>query len=167
MKTKYLKKKAVKKTTRHVEFWVAMSVVALFCFSGCATTPKEAPMKSPKEISADDHQNLEDQWGVKVVSVRLTAANNLINMKYRMIDADKVYSMVKLKDKPYLVHQDSGRRFTVPRLPKVGSLASNYRKAGPDRTLFTMFTNVGQTIKRGDKITIVMGKIRIKDVVME
>lgn len=109
----------------------------------------------------------ERQWGVQILGVRQTAKGYMLNFRFRVLDAEKAQGLFNRKDKPYLIDQASGARFIVPSPPKVGPLRSSGIKPRPNRNYFMFFANPGMYVKRGNKVTIVVGKFKAENLTVE
>ena len=131
---------------------------------GCATFPGN---RTDKVLAKQ--QSLEEKWGIQIESLRLSAANNLLDFRYRIIDPDKALPLVERKNKPSLIDQESGKTVGVPSGAKVGPLRQTVRYGKPkeDRVYFVLFGNPGKFIKRGNKVTVVIGDLRVEDLVVE
>ena len=122
---------------------------------------------APKDTAESRAQELKAKWGIEVVALRLTAAGHMLDFRYKILDPEKAVALMDRKDKPVLIHQDSGKRTGVPKPPKVGRLRqrSNAPKAG--RHYFMLFANPGHYFKAGDKVTIEIGKFRAENLMVE
>ncbi|TKB07289.1 hypothetical protein [Desulforhopalus sp. IMCC35007] len=110
-------------------------------------------------------KKLEDQWGIELTALRMTAADRMIDFRYRVLDADKAAPLFKRQTKPYLIHQASGKVLAVPNTAKVGSLRnSNMPKEG--RIYWMFFGNQG-VVKAGDKVSVVIGDFRAENLVID
>ena len=128
-----------------------------------ASTPEVAPpVDQPAKMS------IEEQWGVKVESLRISAAGNLLDFRYRIIDPEKASYLVDRRNKPYLIDQTSGKVLSVPTTAKVGPLRQTVRYGLPkkDRVYFILFGN-HHIIKPGNKVTVVIGDFRAENLVVE
>ncbi len=138
----------------------------------CATGQTyEAAGPGEMEISnggsaSNEGLKIEKEWGVRVLSIRLTANSYMLDFRYRVLDTEKASPLFTWKVKPYLIDQASGARFLVPNPPKVGSLRST-RKPEADRNYFMMFANPAQFIKKGNKVTVVIGDFKAEDLIVE
>ena len=108
---------------------------------------------------------LEHEWGVKFLSVNLTAAGYLVKFKYKILDPQNARGMVqrKLSPNPYVVVEKSGAILKVPFSAKLGSLRSSVRTANQmqiGKNYFTLFANPGRHVNVGDQITIVFGDLK-------
>ena len=148
--------------TRLRESLLTLCCVILLLISGCAATKDMA-------ASRKTAINIEEQWGVKVESIRTSAAGNLLDFRYRILDSDKALPLVERKNKPYLIDQESGKTLGVPNGAKVGPLRQTVRYGKPkeDRIYFVLFGNPGGFIKPGDKVTVVIGDFRVANLVVE
>lgn len=109
----------------------------------------------------------EIQWGIRLQGIRLSAAGNLLDFRYRILDVDKAQPLMDQKSQPYLVDQITGSRMSVPTTPTVGSLRQSSIKPLINRTYFVLFANPGKKIKTGDKVTVAIGQFRVEDIIVE
>jgi len=109
--------------------------------------------------------SLEQKWGIKVESIRLSAEGYMIDFRYRVLDVNKAAYVLDRKIKPYLIDEATGATFIVPAPPKVGQLRSgkNIRK---DAVYFIFFANPGKYIKSGSNITVVIGDCKINNLIV-
>lgn len=105
--------------------------------------------------------------GIEVLGARQTAAGYLIDVRYRVIDAEKALRWMDRNQKSYMIDESTGAKFYTPSPPKVGPLRQTSRKPAPGRTYFMMFANPGRFIKRGAKVTVVVGDAKVEHLVVE
>ena len=122
------------------------------------------------EVKSDDSKKVtaptaEKKWGIRPLSIQLTAAGTLLDYRFRVIDPDKAMGLMKRGDKAYLIDQASGMRFTVP-LTKVGPLRQTGSKPKAGKVFPIMFTNTGNVIKPGSEVTLVVGEFRMENLVV-
>ena len=87
-------------------------------------------------------------WGIRIEGIRLTAAGQMLDFRYTVVDARKAKPLFDRKTKPILLDEASGVQMAVPVPPKTGALRnSNDPKAG--RTYFMFFANPGKLITPG------------------
>ncbi len=137
---------------------MALTVTGVF-----AGTPEAAPsVDQQKKIS------IEEQWGVKIESLRISGVGNLLDFRYRIIDPEKATHLVDRRNKAYIIDQASGKVLSVPTTAKVGPLRQTVRYGLPkkDRIYFILFGNP-HVMKSGDKVTVVIGDFKVKDLVIE
>lgn len=109
----------------------------------------------------------ERQWGIQILSLRQTAKGYMLNFRFRVLDPDKAMGLFDRKTQPYLIDQATGAKFIVPAPPKVGPLRSSGIKPRPNRNFFIFFANPGIYIKRGSKVTIVVGSFKAENIIVE
>jgi hypothetical protein len=110
--------------------------------------------------------DLEQQWGIEITSVRLTAGDHMIDYRYRVLDSDKATDLFKRQIKPYLIHQKTGKVLAVPETAKLGPLRnSNIPQDGKIYWMF--FGNAESLVKADDRVTIVIGEFRVEDLVVQ
>lgn len=127
--------------------------------AGAAGSALAAP--SPAEVV-----DPEDRWGVRIESVRLTAAGRVVDVRYRVVDAEKARLFATRKDKPALLDESSGAVLRVPTAPTVGPLrvTSNLESG---RVYFILFANPGRQIRAGAKVALTVGGLRAANLVVQ
>ena len=122
-------------------------------------------VKTHDDVS-DQIYDVEKTWGIRIEGIRLSAADYMLDFRYRVIDPVKAAPLFNRKTKPYLIDQESGAKFMVPSPPKVGPLRTSDPPQA-DRTYFIMFGNPGKYVKKGNKVTVVIGDFRLEDLIVE
>jgi hypothetical protein len=143
----------------HIPMFVRrMTVLMLLSavLAACATTGKPA--------ASDDAP--EERWGVKVLQVRLTAEGLMLDFRYRVLDAEKAAPLFSRENKAYLIDEATGARFLVPESPKVGALRTT-RPPKEEKNYFIIFVNPGRYVKKGNKVTVVIGDFKAEHLVVE
>ena len=130
-----------------------MAAFALI-ISGCATHG----MKSA---------GMEEQWGVEVQSLRLTAGGYMLDFRYKVTDAEAAKPLFSRKVKPYLIDHASGGKFLVPDSPKVGALRQSTRDPVAGKQYFVFFANPGKFLKPGSRVTVVVGEFKAENLIVE
>ena len=127
---------------------------------------QETVKKGPVSIEKIDPVDIEEKWGVKIVGVRLTAAGNMLDFRYKVIDPKKAAPILDRKNKPHLIDQASNRMVNVKNMPKIGSLRQNTKTPIEGRVYFMLFPNPG-IIKAQSKVTVVVGDFRAENIIVE
>jgi len=110
--------------------------------------------------------DLRNKWGIEITALRLTAADRMIDFRYKVLDAEKATPLFKRENKPYLIDEATGKVLSVPAPAKVGPLRnSNPPKEG--RIYWMFFGNGGNLVKKGDKVTIKIGDFRADKLIVE
>lgn len=110
---------------------------------------------------------LETQWGIRLQGIRLSAAGNLLDFRYRILDADKAQALVDHKSQPYLQNQANGSRTFVPASPSLGTLRQTSQKTLVNHAYFILFANPGKQIKAGDRVTVAIGNFKAENLLVE
>jgi len=137
---------------------VAMFPVTVFLGSSDAQTEEESACK--------DSSCIEEKWGIKILSLRVSANGYILDFRYRLIDPKKAAPLFDIKNKPYLIDQASGVKCYVPKGPKVGSLRTT-KNSMPNKNYFILFGNPGKFIKAGNKVTVVVGDFKAENLIVE
>jgi len=157
--------------------WASLACLAVLFIAGQAGALSEAPPAAPTAAPAsdraqdagpagDEHRSIEEQWGIEITSLRLSANGHMLDYRYRVLDAEKATDLFKRQIKPYLIHQPSGKVLAVPETAKLGPLRnSNIPQEG--RIYWMFFGNAGKIVHPGDKVTVVIGDFRVEDLVVE
>ncbi len=111
--------------------------------------------------------NLEKDWGVEFCGIRLSAADYMLDFRYRVIDPNKASPILNRQVKAYLIDEQSGSKLIVPTPPKVGSLRQKSYEPTAGKIYFVMFSNPGRLVKRGSKVTVVIDDFRAEHLVVE
>jgi hypothetical protein len=121
----------------------------------------------PQEIKTEQKwAQAEETWGVQPKTIRLTGAGQFLDFRYKIIDPEKAAPVVDRKNKAYLLDQESGKVLPVP-VTKIGPMRATTREAKQNREYFVLFGNVNKEIKKGDKVTVVIGEFRAENMVVE
>jgi hypothetical protein len=105
-------------------------------------------------------------WGVGSLSVKAVEAGELIRFSYEVLDATKAGQLGDKKLEPKLVAPAAHAILVVPSLEKVGKLRqSNTPEAG--KSYWMAFSNPHRTVKRGDRVNVVIGQFHADGLVVE
>ena len=106
------------------------------------------------------------EWGIEVVALRLTAADNMVDFRYKVVNAEKAAVLFQRENKPQLIHHASGKSLFVPRTAKVGPLRSS-NKPEEGRVYWSFFGNRARLVKPGDQVTLVIGDFRAENLTVQ
>jgi hypothetical protein len=105
-------------------------------------------------------------WGVDSLSAKWAESGEIIRFSYRVLDADKAAALNEKKNEPALIDPQAGVKLVVPSLEKVGQLRqSGTPEAG--RVYWMAFSNKGRLVKRGDRVTVLIGGFRAEGLVVD
>lgn len=91
----------------------------------------------------------------------------MLDYRYRVVNTKKALPLMDRAVKPFLIDQATGAKVFVPNPPKVGSLQQRTRKPIADRTYCIMFANPGRFIEKASKVTVVIGNLKLENLVVE
>ncbi|OGW35268.1 MAG: hypothetical protein A2010_06865 [Nitrospirae bacterium GWD2_57_9] len=142
--------------TRIARFFLPIVLLQLIA---CAPKLQNRP-------SSPDGTFLEHAWGVRMVSLRQSAEGYLLDFRYHVIDPDKASPLFDRSQKPYLLDQATGAKFLVPESPKVGALRTT-RPPQKGKNYFIIFANPDRYVKKGSKVSVVIGEFKAENIVVE
>ena len=116
-----------------------------------------------------DLKKIEEAWGIRFESLRVSAAGAIVDFRYRIMNPAKAQPIVDRKNKPYMVAQATGEKLAVPSYPKVGPLRQTTRYGKPKlgKIYYILFANPGKNVKQGDQVTVVIGDFAVKNLVIQ
>ncbi|WP_067620607.1 hypothetical protein [Dissulfuribacter thermophilus] len=129
-----------------------ISLVCLVFLTSCASKHPRGP----------SYESLAQDWGIQVQGIYLSSAGYMLDFRYKVIDPKKAKYLLKKGAKVYVIHEATGRRVFVPNPPKVGPLRSTTENPIAGRTYFVLFANPGRFIAAGQKVTVVMGDLKLE-----
>ena len=125
-----------------------------------------ANVEDKNDVSKKDRMQIaEKKWGIRPLSIQLTAAGSLLDYRFRIVDSDKAMALMKRGDKAFLIDQASGAKLPVPRT-KVGPLRQTGTKPKAGKVYPILFSNTGKVIRSGSKVTLVVGDFRMENIVV-
>ncbi len=113
-----------------------------------------------------EEQAVEERWGIKILLVRTTAEGFFLDFRYRVIDPEKSMMLLDRKVKPYLIIEKTGEKVPVLRT-KLGPMRQTAVKPTADRNYAILFGNPGKSVKKGDKVTVVIGDFRAEKLAVQ
>jgi hypothetical protein len=159
--------RASKMQSNRLRHLLAVTFLSAGMFLGINTVDAKAydNSASMKDI-APAADVLKEKWGVELVALRVTAAEHMLDFRYKVIDGDKSATLFKRDNKPFLVHQPSGKVLTVQNTAKVGPLR-NSGKPKEGRTYWMFFRNYHGLVNKGDKVSVKIGDFLVENIIVE
>jgi hypothetical protein len=157
---------------------MALALLAATVVAGCRREQKpqtapEPPMKIARyqypvsvELPENEKQQLAEQYGIQLMSLRLTSAGFMLDFRYKVLDPQKAAPVFNREQKPYIIDEASGMKTVVPSPATIGPLRQTTKKPVKDKIYFVLFANPGNSIKSGDKVSIVIGNFKAEHVVV-
>lgn len=138
---------------------------------GCASAPPTAaPAVAPAPPDPGAGLVVVDPtqaWGIEFSSIRTTAAGSMLDVRYRILDAEKARTVLNPNTRLALIDQTSGLVLAVPSGGKVGALRQVARNPQVGKIYALLFGNPGQLVKAGGRVTLVAGDQRVRDLVVQ
>lgn len=146
-----------------------INTILLLSFMGvqvsCATTDKRGVnlQTKPKiKLTAS-----EEKHGIRVIGIRPTAANYMLDFRFRILDKNKVSEIMSRKIKPLLLVEKNGATLMVPVTSKLGPLRQSAKFAKENKNYFMFFANPRHTVKPGDLVTVKIGDFKKEHIVIQ
>ena len=149
-----------------VRIVAALMVLTLACLL-MPGTPVFATSAEVPSVTEQKQVAPGEPWGIRVIGIRRTAADYMLDFRFRMLDPEKAAAIMDRKIKPHLIVEKNGRKLQVPVSAKIGPLRQSPKFAKVDRNYFMFFANPGRDVKAGDKVTLVIGDFKHEHIVVE
>jgi hypothetical protein len=120
----------------------------------------------PAALSPHAMQRYQVLWGVDSLGVKAVESGQMIRFSYRVLDSNKAAAVNDKKATPFLIDEAAHVKLVVPDMEKVGQLRqSSAPEAG--KSYWMVFSNKGGIVKRGDRVSVQIGKFRVDGLVVE
>jgi hypothetical protein len=138
----------------------AAVLVPVLILGSNATSPAKPPRARslPAAVSA---AGLVERSGVRVVRVAATGGGGLLDLRYQVVDPGAAAGVHDPATPPALVDERTG--LVIHRL-LMGHEHRGVMKAGV--TYYLVFTNPGNIVRRGDRVSVVLGGARLGHVLV-
>jgi hypothetical protein len=105
-------------------------------------------------------------WGVDIAGVRTVSAGEMLVFRFRVLDAAKAKELTDKKNAAVLIDEATGIKLSVPQMEKVGLLRTTIQP-NPNGMYWMVFGNASKVVKRGSRVSIVIGKFRVDGLTVE
>ena len=113
-------------------------------------------------LQGSNQKMVEDRLGIQILSLRLTSADSLLGLRFRVVDAEKAAPLFD-RDRPHMIHEASGVKLRA--IAPATDVAAAPRPER-DGCYAILFGNVSRKVKHGDRVTVLVGDFRLKDLVV-
>ncbi len=105
-------------------------------------------------------------WGVDSFGVKSVESGEMIRFSYRVLDPQKAAQLNDKHNQPALIDERVGVKLSVPTLEKVGALRQS---TSPEqgKVYWMVFSNKERYVKSGARVSIVIGKFRVDNLLVE
>jgi hypothetical protein len=128
------------------------------------TPPVAKKITAPLPIDNDRIRQIKQEQGVEIQSLQMTASGYMMDFRFRVLDVEKAKKFFDHRVKPYLHVEKSNAKLPVPMASKVGAFRSTDRGKNikPNKNYYIVFGNPDAHVKRGEKVTLVVGDFKIE-----
>ncbi len=105
-------------------------------------------------------------WGIDSLSVKAVESGELIRFSYRIVNPGKATIFTNKKIDAFLDSPSAQARLVIPTLEKVGQLRQ-YNDPQLGETYWMAFSNPRRTVKRGDRVNVVIGRFHADGLVVD
>lgn len=131
-----------------------------------APAAKSASRYRPTRFSKRAEEYYTLIWGVDSLAVKTAESGEMIRFSYRILDPVKAQQLNDKKAEPSLIDPQAGVRLVVPTMEKVGQLRqATTPEAG--KSYWMAFSNKGRLVKKGDHVSVVIGKFHADGLVVD
>lgn len=138
---------------------LTMTAIAILFLLGSTA----AGANPPKGSSVS---NSEKDFGIKVVSLRPTAGGQMLDFRFRVVDPEKAKAVLDKNKKAFLMDSKTGKMLPVP-VSKAGPMRQTTLQPEAGRIYFMLFSNPGELVKEGGRVSLVIGDFRKDDILIE
>ncbi len=164
-------------------FVCSMSAQSIPARAGQAPTGKSSPATAPapaQTTSVPVHSSHYEPshfpkravmyygavWGIDSLSVKAVESGELIRFTYRITDPNKATVFNDKKIDAFLDAPAAHARLVIPTMEKVGQLRQ-YNTPEAGMSYWMAFSNPRLTVKRGDRVNIVIGQFHADGLIVE
>ena len=145
---------------------IASSAFAQSSQSNQSATTGAAPRPEPNWLSRRAMMHYQGVWGADSFRVKWAESGELIRFSWRVVDPAKAAVLNDKKAEPSLIDPQAGVSLVVPAVSNIGKMRqSSTPEAG--KSYWMAFSNSGRRVKRGDRVSVVIGKFRAEGLAVE
>ena len=119
----------------------------------------------------------EDELGVRVLHVSLTAGGGMVDVRYRVTNPEKAAALgagshepttpEEIANSPLLIDEASGYAVIEAQLHQMGRAQKQRGAPQAGLTYFILFSNTGGLIKPGSEVALAVGDARLEHLSVE
>lgn len=144
---------------------LALALAAAAPLRAAASAPPAPPPFVPPSFVPPPR--CEETSGVRPVALRTTFGGQLLDFRYRVVDAEKAREIFQRKDVPRLLDLATGAVLEVPTGGKLGALRASLRNPPVEgKQYYMLFRNPGAAVGKGRKVAVVVGDCVFPDLVV-
>jgi hypothetical protein len=145
---------------------VALAALSAATLATAASLTKKQSPYVPAKTTGHAMEYYAAYGGVDDLRVQLTASGNLIRFSYRVLDAAAAKALVDKSATPYLFAPRSHALLQVPVMDRIGPLRQT-GAAEVGKAYWMVFSNKGNLVKAGDRVSVIVGTYHIDGLMVE
>ena len=130
------------------------------------TPPRKESRIAVSAMPAGARQYYASTWGIDQLTVKLAESGQLVRFSYRVIDADRAQPLQDKASSPQLLDEGAHVALSIPVMDKVGPLRQSM-PAEANKTYWMMFSNKGNRVQGGHRVSVLVGSIRIDGLIVQ
>lgn len=158
----------------HTRLCVATLAIALLATAGAYAQPQQhdghtaPPSTRHRIVVPPDAKTIAlPELGIEIIAVHLSAAGQMIDLRYRVLDPVKAKPLMDPAVPITLFEQTSGSDLQVPVDEDFGALRQSGTQVRPGQVLASLFGNAGGVVKKGGKINLRLGDLEVVGLTVE
>lgn len=137
------------------------------CTIAANAAAQPAPYSNASSAVQKQISSAREANGIRVERITYAVGGMKLDMRYKVTDINKARQIFTKQTPLALVDQATGKILGVPNMPKVGKLRQVPNQNEAWRVYWIMFDNPGALVRRGGKVTLLIGDVKIKDITVE
>lgn len=133
---------------------------------GKPATAKRSVRYQPDQFAGRAGEYFKVIWGIDSLRVKAVESGELIRFTYRIVDPSKATVFNDKKIDAFLDFPPAHSRLVIPTLEKVGQLRQ-YNTPDRGKSYWMAFSNPRLTVRRGDRVNIVIGQFHADGLIVE
>ena len=151
---------------KHSKWSVVALLLALVCGASASAFGADAPHAKAASPLQNQYSSAKGAAaGIRIVRMALTANDHLVDMRYAVTDLEKARKILTRRSRILLLDATNGTIHPIANIGTVGVLR-NLPSSDAKRGYVMMFTNTNRSVKRGDKVVLIIDNLRIEDIVV-
>jgi hypothetical protein len=131
-----------------------------------AATPGAAPVAAGDGATPAPAASCSE-FGIAPATIRRSGGGYMLDFRYRVTDAAKAQVLFDPKLQPFLLDHGSGVALPIPR-QKLGLLRSSAKSTpAAGKQYYLMFANLLGTVKKGSRVSVLMGPCTVSNLAVE
>jgi hypothetical protein len=107
-------------------------------------------------------EGLVQRSGVKITQVAVSGAGGLVDLRFKVLDPAKAHALHDPRTPPAVIDERTG--LVIRRLLMNHAHSGEFKQAV---TYYLVFENTGDWIRRGSRVTVLLGNAQVEHVVAE